>query len=170
MEIVHAADLGDTDLSQLASLLIEAVDSGVSLTFRAPLDKDAAKRYWQDVRTEILLRKTLLITARDGGRIIGAVAISLGRQASNTNRAEVVRMLVNGAHRRKGVATALMQAAERTARALGRTLLHFDFAAQEPTQKLLQKLGYSSGGTVQAAASANGGTALDALIYYKRLA
>jgi ribosomal protein S18 acetylase RimI-like enzyme len=92
-------------------------------------------------------RTRRVVVARWDARIVGTV--QLDPQSTNQqHRAEVAKLLVHPAARRRGVARALMMALEAIAHAEGRTLLTLDTWTGGYAESLYRSLGYVSAGVI----------------------
>ena len=153
----------------LAQLLIDVVENGASVGFVLPLSHDEAARYWDGLAPSLADGSRWLWAARDGGGLLGTVQLELATKKNGVNRAEVQKLLVHSAARRRGVARALMQTVEARARELRRGLLHLDTEAGSDAEPFYRALGYTAiGGLPEYACSPRGEWRANA-IYYKTL-
>lgn len=144
-------------LPDLAALLQDAVNHGASVGFLPPLTTEAALNYWQEVVTALGTSYRLLLIARVNGAVTGTVQLELGSRPNGSHRAEVAKLLVHTAFRRKGIARALMTAIEQEARRAKRTTLVLDTRQGDPSEQLYLSLGYQRAGVIpEYARSANG--------------
>lgn len=153
----------------LATLLIDAVESGASVGFLPPLSPDAARAYWQVVDPELAHNK-ILLTAHVGDELAGAVQLALAEQPNGAHRAEVQKLFVMRRFRRCGIARALMLALEAEAMAHGRTLLVLDTRIGDPAERLYEKVGYQRAGVIPSFAKSAQGTLDPTVLFYKTLA
>ena len=137
-----------TALPRLAELLQDAVDNGASVGYLAPLSATDAAAYWSPLIAGLEPAQRRLLVAMVDGVIAGTVQLVLETRPNGNHRAEVAKLLVHTEYRRRGVATALMAALEREARAAGRTLLVLDTQTGEPAEELYLALGYVRTGIV----------------------
>ena len=156
------------DEAALTALLMDAVDHGASVGFLSPMKKDEAAAYWRGVREE-LAHGLVMLAARDGGRLVGAVQLAPAQKANARHRAEVQKLLVLRECRGRGVGEALMHAIEDEARRLGRWLLVLD-TATSAAERLYRRLGYERAGAIPEFAESSGGGFDATVLYYKRLA
>jgi ribosomal protein S18 acetylase RimI-like enzyme len=157
-----------TSLSELITLLQDAVDSDASVGFVPPLSEAEAREYWEDVLAELNTPKRLLLVARASNRIIGAVQLELAQRANGRHRAEVQKLMVLREARRQGLGRALMNAVEATACEQNRSLLVLDTRAGDAAEQLYRALGYVEAGRIpQYALGADG--ALHPTIFFYRL-
>ena len=84
----------------------------------------------------------------DAHGLCGTVHLVLDMPENQPHRADVTKMLVHRRARRRGVATALMRAAEATARDCGRTLLVLDTVTGSDADRLYQRLGWQRVGAI----------------------
>jgi acetyltransferase len=156
------------DQAALAAVLIDAVDSGASVGFLAPLSKTDALAYWQGIRKE-MDQGLVLLAAHMEGRLAGTVQLAPAAKANARHRAEVQKLLVLREFRGRGIGRALMQRVEEEARALGRWLLVLD-TATDAAERLYRRLGYDRAGAIPEFAESPAGGAFDpTVLYYKRL-
>jgi len=88
----------------------------------------------------------LLVAELDGGELVGRLSLMRDSHPSSKHVADLGLMVAAG-HRRSGVGTALMAAAEEWARSAGvRKLELHVFPHNEPAVRLYEKLGYDREG------------------------
>ena len=155
----------------LAALLVDAVESGASLGFLPPLDGAEAGAYWDGVAGDLRAGSRVLLVAREPAsrRIVGSVQLELAMRRNGRHRAEVAKLMVHQAARRRGIGRALMLAAEAEARRLGRTTLHLDTRQGDPSEQLYRDLGWELAGTVPRWAASADGSLHTTAIYYRLL-
>lgn len=153
----------------LVALLRDAVDSGASIGFVPPLDEREARGYWTGVRAALSAGNRVLLAAVEQGEILGAVQLDLATMPNARHRAEVMKLMVHRAARRRGIGRALMVALEDAARLAGRLLLVLDTRPGDSAEQLYLGLGYAPAGVIPRYALSAAGT-LDATVYmYKEL-
>ena len=135
-------------LPELVALLADAVADGASVGFLAPLDRDLAAAYWGERLAEVAGGRRVVLVARAGGRIVGAVQLSLAADQNSRHRAGVQRLLVLRSHRGRGIGTAPIRAVHEEAAARGRTLLVLNTRAGGPPEGLYARLGYTRAGAI----------------------
>jgi ribosomal protein S18 acetylase RimI-like enzyme len=165
MDIRLVARLNPTERSGLARLLTAVVDEGASVGFLPPLAVDEAEVYWGALPEPA----TRLLVAEEDGRIVGTVQLQLAERANGRHRAEVAKLLVVPARRRRGIGRALMDRMEEVAWGEGRTLLVLDTREGDASNALYRSLGYVEVGRIPAYARSADGRLDGTVIYYKLL-
>jgi GNAT superfamily N-acetyltransferase len=158
-------------VAELVGLLIDAVDGGASVGFMPPLAPATAVAYWDSVVAAVAEGARVLLVARrpeDGG-IVGSAQLDLAVRENGVHRAEVAKVMVLGAMRRRGIGRLLMQAAEAQARRLGRTTLVLDTRAGDPSEGLYASMGWRRAGEIPRYARSGNGALHTTAFYYKLL-
>src|SRR6516225_709336 len=114
--------------SALSELLVETVASGGSVSFMHPLPLETAEAFWRDSLAAAERGERVVLGAFDGKNLVATVTLLLGLPPNQPHRAEIAKMMTRLSHRHRGIATALLDAAETLAREHGRTLLVLDTA------------------------------------------
>lgn len=157
------------DLDGLASLLVDAVEGGASVSFMQPLTLARARRWWQGVADGVVRGERALLVAEDAaGAIAGTVQLVLAQPENQPHRADLAKLLVRRSHRRQGIAEALMRAAEAEAAACGKTLLVLDTASDD-AERLYRRLGWQCVGRIPGYALWPRGGLCDTMIFYRVL-
>lgn len=154
---------------QLCRLLMDAVDSGASIGFLAPLELSEAEKYWDEVAASLHPEDRLLWVAEHEGEWVGTVQLDLPAKPNARYRAEVLKLMVRRDQRRAGVGRRLMQAVEGEARRCGRRLLVLDTRQGDDAERLYRKLGYELAGVIPEYALSSDGRLDGTSILYKRL-
>lgn len=137
------------NLGQLGALLHACVHDGASIGFVLPCPAAESEAFWTEkVLPGMQAGARLLLVARQAERIVGSVQLDCDTPPNQPHRAEVRKLLVHPAFRRRGIALALMAALERHAHALGRSLLTLDTRTGDSAEPLYAALGYSSAGVI----------------------
>lgn len=126
----------------LASILIDCVEDGASVSFMLPINRRTAEDFYKGILEKVAIGATILFVAYLNGELIGTVELSPEPKPNQPHRADVQKLLVHRCGRNRGIARALMAAVEQTARSNGRWLLCLDTATGSPAEKLYQKLGW----------------------------
>jgi GNAT superfamily N-acetyltransferase len=166
-----AASLED-DIDMLGEVLHAVVHGGAGVSFFVPFSLDEARAFWREkVLPGARARTRRVVIARWGARIVGTVQLDLAVPPNQQHRAEVAKLLVHPAARRRGIARALMMALEGIAQAEGRTLLTLDTVTGSSAEPLYRSLGYIAAGVIPRYARASLTPELEAAtIMYKELA
>lgn len=150
------------------ALLIDAVDSGASIGFIAPLPREQAVSYWQGVH-QALKSGHILFDAFSQGQVVGSVQFSCSLKANGLHRAEVEKLFVLRSHRSQGIAALLMQAIEEKAKDMGRWLLFLDTKHGDTAERLYTRVGYTRVGVIPNFAANSGGGYAGTVFFYKQL-
>jgi acetyltransferase len=153
--------------ASFVALLEDAVASGASVGFVPPLDARDARAYWAGVKNAIAAGTRILLAAVEQHEVLGAVQLDLAVMPNARHRAEVMKLMVHRAARRRGIGKALMLALEDAARRAKRRLLVLDTRPGDPAEQLYLALGYTRVGEIPRYALSTAGT-LDATVYMYR--
>jgi GNAT superfamily N-acetyltransferase len=158
-------------LGELASLMHDCVLAGASINFILPFSLEESAAFWRTrVLAPALEGKRHVFVAEGEGRIAGSVQLDCATPPNQRHRAEVAKLLVHPAYRRKGIARALMLALEGEAKALGRSLLTLDTRTGDSAEPLYLSMGYETVGTIPGFSRDTVEERLDSTtILYKRL-
>ncbi len=163
-------DAVDNTLPELASLLIDAVESGASIGYTLPYNPADIESYWQGVATAVRAGHKWLVIARLGdGTLVGTAQIEPAGKANGRHRAEVQKVIVTSRLRKHGIGTKLMHAVEDFARTQGRTLLLLDTRANDAGERLYTACGWTKFGVVPEYAYSPDGSIEGTAFYYKHL-
>ena len=133
-------------LDDLAGVLHASVLDGASVGFVLPFAIDEARGFWQGLEPAFRSGARRLLVARLEGRVVGTVQLVLGMPANGIHRAEIAKLLVHPAARRRGIARMLMVAAEALARRHDRSLLLLDTRRGDSAEGLYESLGFRVAG------------------------
>jgi ribosomal protein S18 acetylase RimI-like enzyme len=147
VRILSAEEAG-ARIANLASILLDAVEGGASVSFMAGFSRTDAEAFYARAAREAAGGRRVIFGASDGDELVGTVQLLLDTPPNQPHRAEIAKMLVLRKARRQGFARALMLAAEGEAKARGRTLLTFDTMAGGAAEKLYLGLGYQRVGEI----------------------
>jgi ribosomal protein S18 acetylase RimI-like enzyme len=154
----------------LSAVLIEVVANGGSVSFMHPLALAVADAFWERALAAAARGERVVLGAFDGAALIGTVTVLLDLPPNQPHRAEIAKLMTRVSHRGRGVATALMRAAERAAIENGRTLLVLDTAEEGGASALYARLGFTLAGLIPDYALKPHGGLTGTLVYWKRLA
>ena len=149
--------------------MIETVANGGSVSFMHPLALEAAHAFWRGSLAAAARGERIVLGAFDGENLIGTVTLLLDCPPNQPHRAEIAKMMTRISHRGRGVATALMRAAERMAVERGRTLLVLDTAVDDGASRLYEALGFNLTGVIPDYALKPHGGLTGTMIYWKRI-
>jgi ribosomal protein S18 acetylase RimI-like enzyme len=153
----------------LSNLLIETVANGGSVSFMHPLAREQADAFWDKALAAADRHERIVLGAFDGDTLAGTVTLHLDCPPNQPHRAEIAKMMTCISHRGRGIATALMHAAEATAAEHKRTLLVLDTATDGGAASLYEKLGFRLSGEIPDYALKPHGGLTGTLIYWKRI-
>lgn len=153
----------------LGEILADSVACGAAVNLLLPFSADDGAAWWHDEVGEVAAGRRIVLVAREGATVVGTISINPAPFPNDRRRAELNKLLVKPADRRRGVATRLMAAAESHARSRGFQLLTLDCRADGPVEQLYRGLGYRSGGTVPGFALGPRGEPEDATFMYLAL-
>jgi ribosomal protein S18 acetylase RimI-like enzyme len=153
----------------LTEILIEAVASGGSVSFVHPLAPEQADAFWRNSLAAADRGERIVLGAFDADKLIGTVTLVLDLPPNQPHRAEIAKMITRISHRGRGVARALMGAAESLAIARERTLLVLDTATEDGASGLYEGLGFTLSGIIPDYALKPRGGLVGTMIYWKRI-
>ncbi|MEI7711585.1 MAG: GNAT family N-acetyltransferase [Rhodospirillales bacterium] len=156
-------------IPRLSSILIACVAGGAGVSFLHPLAPDTARKFWQGIVAKIAARTHLLLAAWSGGVLAGTVTLAMDMPENQPHRAEVAKLLVDPAIRRKGLARALMIRLEQEAERAGRPMLMLDTQAGGAAESLYRSMGWTALGVMPGHALLIDGTLGDTAFFWKRL-
>ena len=145
--IWQLSKLDEPEIDQLATVLVDCVEGGASVSFMLPLSHARAAEFWRRVAADVAGGKRLLLVASDASGIVRTVQVIVDQPENQPHRADVAKMLVHRRARRRGIGAALMRAAEDSARAAGKTVLVLDTASDEAA-RIYERLGWTFVGIV----------------------
>ena len=161
--------VSDSDVRDLAQLLVDAVESGAAVSFLAPLTLERAEDWWRRTLSTSHSAAIFLV-ARDAEGIVGAVQLHPAWAPNQPHRAEIAKLLVHRRSRRTGLGTRLMLTIEDAAQRAGFSLLTLDVKRGGTAEHLYRQLGWTPAGTIPGFAfDPDGTTPHDAVIFYKEL-
>lgn len=153
----------------LSPILIEVVANGASVNFMHPLELAVADAFWQDSLAAAARGERIILGAFDDELLVATVTLQLRVPPNQQHRAEIAKMMTRVSHRGRGIAKALMQAAESLAIEHGRTLLVLDTAQEDGASKLYESMGFRLTGIVPGYALKPHGGLTAAMFYWKQL-
>jgi len=154
--------------SALSEILVEAVADGGSVSFMHPLALEVADAFWEGSLAAAARGERVVLGAFDDESLVGTVTLLLDCPPNQPHRAEVAKLMTRISHRGRGIAKALMRAAERVAIERARTLLVLDTAAEGGAATLYEGLGFKLAGVIPDYALKPHGGLTATMIYWKR--
>jgi ribosomal protein S18 acetylase RimI-like enzyme len=154
-------------IARLAEILAATVAAGGSVHFMHPVAMAEAADYWRGALKDA--GRIVLGGFDDNSRLLGTVTLWLDTPPNQPFRGEIWKLMTDPGARGRGVATALMRAAEALAAERGRTLLNLDTAADGGAAELYERLGWIRAGVIPDYAFRPHGGLVGTAIYYKRL-
>ncbi|GMB80822.1 GNAT family N-acetyltransferase [Shinella zoogloeoides] len=156
-------------MGELADVLADCVAGGASIGFMAPYGPADALPFWRDVAASVGEGATLLFAAKREGRIVGTVQVGIRQMPNQPHRADVRKLLVMESERGRGLARALMTAAEAEATRQGKTLLVLDTATGSPAETVYERLGWQRAGVIPDYALYPDGRFCATTFFYKKI-
>ena len=139
----------DDCVPHLAELLHACVHDGASIGFVLPFSPDDAKGFWlKRIRPSLASGKRVVMIARIDQKLAGTVQLNCDLMPNQDHRADVSKLLVHPAFRRRGIARLLMAELERQEILRNRTLLVLDTRTGDAAEPLYGSLGYETAGIV----------------------
>ena len=138
----------EAEIAMLADVLVDCVEGGASVSFMLPITRERAIAFWRGAAERVRMGKVALLVAEDPGGVCGTVQLVYDLPENQPHRADVAKMLVHRRARRRGIAAALLRAAETTAVQCGRTLLVLDTVTGGDAERLYERLGWQRVGVI----------------------
>lgn len=167
---IHPLDSDTAIVEALAALIVETVAGDGSVSFMHPLAVEDARAFWRGSLAAAAEGRRVVLGAFDGEALVGTLTLLLDCPPNQPHRAEFAKMMTRPSHRGRGVATALIGAAEQIARDKGRTLIVLDTASDGGAGPLYERCGFHLAGEVPNYALKPHGGYTGTLYYYKELA
>jgi GNAT superfamily N-acetyltransferase len=156
-------------LEALASVLVDCVAGGASVSYMAPFSHEEARGVFEAVATEVEHGRRLLLAAFADGLLIGTVQVILALPPNQPHRGEIAKLLVHRSVRNRGIAQRLMERAESEALAAGKTLLVLDTVTGDDAERLYTRLGWTRVGVIPGYALYPDGRPCDTTVFWKAL-
>ncbi len=163
-----AEQIGEA-MPEFIELLRDSVDGGASIGFLPPLLDAIAHEFWSEIQADVAAGTRILIVALLDGKMVGSAQLGLATRQNSRHRAEVQKVLVHSAYRRRGIGRQLMAELENQAHLAKRTLLVLDTCRGDSGEPLYRKMGYIEAGVIPRYAEIENGDFCDTVIYYKQL-
>jgi GNAT superfamily N-acetyltransferase len=166
---VLTAPIADAALEQLASVLVDCVEGGASVSFMAPFSQADGIAFFRKVANSVASGDTVLLAAKLDGKIVGTVQLGLDTPPNQPHRADLKKMLVHRSARGRGIGMALMARLEDEAKRRGRWLLVLDTVPGENGYRLYKRAGWTESGIIPSYALFPDGRLCDTALFWKRL-
>jgi ribosomal protein S18 acetylase RimI-like enzyme len=167
---IEALKSGKRVEAGLAALLIEAVADNAGVSFLHPLSPEKARGFWRKALECASRGERIVFGAYDGDDLVGSVTLDLDTPENQPHRGDIAKMMVAMRARRRGIAHALLRAAESAAHQAGRTLLVLDTEPGSKARPLYEKLGWQRVGEIPDYALHSDRSGFTAtVLYYKRV-
>jgi GNAT superfamily N-acetyltransferase len=160
----------DREINDLASLLIDCVEGGASVSFMHPLSREGAVAFWRKVAEGVASGERALLVAEDEKGVCGTVQLVLAQPENQPHRADLAKLLVHRRARRQGLGEALLCAAEAAALECGKTLLVLDTVTGADGERLYERLGWQRVGVIPDYALLPRGGLVSTTVFYRQLA
>jgi GNAT superfamily N-acetyltransferase len=157
-------------IPDLSDVLADCVNGGASVGFMQPFGLDDAEPYWHGVADAVNAGATLLLVAEVDGNVVGTVQVGATQMPNQPHRADLKKLLVHRSARGKGLARLLMDAAEREAASLGKSILVLDTATGSDAEIIYPRLGWERVGVIPDYALWPEGGFCASTFFYKRIA
>ncbi len=154
---------------QLNDLMIDSVNTGASIGWIMPMPRAEADAYWRARIAEVEAGSRVLLLAWIDDALVGSAQLGLEQRPNGTHRAEVQKLLVHSAYRRRGIARQLLTTLEACARAAQRSLLFLDTRQGDVAEHLYQAFGYQRVGAIPNYVTNEHGEFEATVVYYKLL-
>ncbi|MDT0342623.1 GNAT family N-acetyltransferase [Streptomyces litchfieldiae] len=155
------------EVDELAGLLTDVVGGGASLGFVEPFGHDDAVAWWASQAAELAAGRLLVWVARGSGRVVGTIGLAPVHKPNGRHRAEIVKLMVRGDARGRGIARALLAMAERAAARAGLTLLLLDTETGSPAERLYRGAGWTRHGEIPGFATDPAGDLRSTTLFHK---
>jgi ribosomal protein S18 acetylase RimI-like enzyme len=153
---------------ELGAILADCVAGGASVSFMAPFTVDDARRFYERMADAAEAGTVSVLAAEVDGVAMGTVQVAYDMPPNQPHRGDIRKLLVHRRARRRGLARALMLAAEKEAVARGKPLLVLD-TASDGAERLYTDLGWQRVGVVPDYALLPDGGYCDTIYFYKRV-
>lgn len=156
-------------IPDLVALTLDAVAGGAAINFLADTPPDQVTAWWEARVAAVASGLTTPFLARLDGVTVGCTLLVRSGDPNSPHRAEIGKVIVHRSAGRRGIARALMLAAETRARADGRWLLILDTYSGSAADALYRSLGWHETGIVPNYALDTSGRPEPATFFWKDL-
>src|SRR5690242_4273469 len=113
-------------IADLATVLLDCVEGGASVSFMAPLSRQQGEIFFENVVEDVRNGNRILLAAFTDNKLVGTVQIVTAMPPNQPHRADVAKLLVLRSARAQGVGSRLMNSVEIASRSAGKSLLVLD--------------------------------------------
>jgi len=159
----------EAEVAGLVDVLTACVEGGASVSFMLPLSRERALSFWTTVARATEAGDRILLVAEDEAGIVGTVQLILCLPENQPHRVDVAKLLVHPRGRRRGIAAALMQAADDATLEAGRSLMVLDAVTGGDAARLYERLGWVRAGDIPGFALYPDGGLCSTTFYYRQL-
>jgi GNAT superfamily N-acetyltransferase len=156
-------------IADLATVLLDCVEGGASVSFMAPLSRPEAEAFFEKVVEGIRSGDRILLAAFADNKLVGTVQIVTAMPPNQPHRADVAKLLVLRSARAQGIGSRLMHSVETGSRRAGKSLLVLDTVTGGSAEKLYLQLGWTKTGVIPKYALFPNGEWCDTTIFWKHL-
>jgi GNAT superfamily N-acetyltransferase len=169
VQVRQLETIGEREIAGLSAVLIDCVEGGASVSFMLPMTQAKAEAYWRGVAESVTRGERAVFAAEDAqGTMLGTSTVILDQPENQPHRGDIAKMLVHRQARRQGLGALLLNAAERYAFQMGKTLLVLDTASAD-AERLYERQGWQRVGVVPDYALLPDGAPCATVFYYKFL-
>jgi len=154
---------------RLAEVLVACVDGGASVSFLPPLAPAKARAFWHRAARAVASGQRILLGGWRRGVLAGTGTVDLAMPENQPHRADVQKILVEPAFRRRGLAREILRACEAEALKAGRRLLVLDTREDDAGEGLYRSEGWREYGRLGAYALDAEGNAQGTVFFAKQL-
>jgi acetyltransferase len=147
LRIRHIRAPEDGLIDALVAVFTRVVGGGASMGFLAPLQREVALHYWQQVFASLGPSFHLWI-AEECGDVVGSVQLSVCTKPNAPHRADVQKLFVDDRCRGRGVSRRLMDEVEDFAASIGCRLLVLDTEVGSAAEAVYRQLGWTKAGEI----------------------
>lgn len=164
--VILEGDEARRRIPELALILHDCVAKGASVSFMNPFSLAEAIGYYTDIAESVAEGKVILVAAIENSRAVGTVQLEPSWKPNQPHRADVCKMLVHSAHRKRGIGQLLLESVDVEAKKRGLTLLTLDTASGD-AEKLYLRSDYIKAGIIPNFALWPDGGYCDSIFFYK---
>jgi len=170
LEIAIRPLTNDADTrAALSEIIVEVVANGGSVSFMHPFARSDAEAFWAGSLAAAERGERVVLGAFDGDWLVATLTLILDFPPNQPHRAELAKMMTRVSHRGRGIAMALVKAAEKLAIERGRSHLMLDTASEEGAGGFYEKAGFVLAGEIPEFALKPHGGLTGTLFYWKKL-